>query len=115
MNKPYFILATLVLALSVTVSVAQTTSFTYQGRFTDGGAAANGEYDMQFKLFDFASVGAGNQVGSTIALSSVPGAIAVGGGLIAKTLYDRTRARAAKIEGEAALAGKAEDGKTSGK
>jgi len=50
-----------------------------------------------------------------IALSSVPGAIAVGGGLIAKTLYDRTRARAAKIEGEAALAGKAEDGKASGK
>ena len=50
---------------------AQTTSFSYQGRFTDGGTAANGTYDMQFKLFDTSSVGAGNQIGSTITNGAV--------------------------------------------
>src|SRR5947208_4633816 len=50
---------------------AQTSTFTYQGRFTDGGTTANGTYDMQFKLFDTASVGAGNQIGSTITNGAV--------------------------------------------
>lgn len=50
---------------------AQTTTFTYQGRFTDGGTAANGTYDMRFRLFDAPSVGAGNQVGSTITNGAV--------------------------------------------
>src|SRR6266705_604616 len=31
---------------------AQTSSFIYQGRLTDGGTAANGNYDLQFALFD---------------------------------------------------------------
>lgn len=31
---------------------AQTTSFTYQGRLTEGGLAANGMYDFQFAVFD---------------------------------------------------------------
>jgi len=47
---------------------AQTSSFTYQGRFTDGGTAANATYDMQFKLFD----GSGNQISSTITNGAVP-------------------------------------------
>jgi hypothetical protein len=39
-----------------------------------------------------------------MATRSVPGALIVGGGLLAKTLYDRSRNRAkAKAEGEAAL------------
>src|ERR1051326_5246795 len=50
---------------------AQTSTFTYQGRFTDGGTAASGTYDMQFKLFDSPTVGAGNQIGSTIANPAV--------------------------------------------
>lgn len=45
----------------------QTSTFTYQGRFTDGGTAANGTYDMQFKLFDEA----GTQIGSTITNTAV--------------------------------------------
>lgn len=46
------------------------------------------------------------------ATTSVPGAIVVGGGLLAKTLYDRRRNRVdAKVEGEAALADMADDGK----
>src|SRR5439155_542806 len=40
-----------------------------QGRLTDGGAAANGIYDLQFVLFDSASSGA--QIGSTQTLNSV--------------------------------------------
>jgi hypothetical protein len=47
----------------------QTTAFSYQGRLTDGGATANGLYDLQFKLFDAAS--AGNQIGATVTRDDV--------------------------------------------
>ena len=40
------------------------TAFTYQGRLTDGGAAANATYEFSFKLFDALTLG--NQVGPTI-------------------------------------------------
>jgi hypothetical protein len=33
-------------------TLAQTTAFTYQGKLSDGGNAATGQYDFQFKLFD---------------------------------------------------------------
>jgi hypothetical protein len=46
-----------------------------------------------------------------VAVRSVPGAILVGGGLIAKTLYDRSRSHVARAKGEVALAEMAEDGK----
>jgi hypothetical protein len=45
------------------------TSFTYQGRLTDGGSPADGEYDFQFALFD-ADTG-GTQVGSTLTPENV--------------------------------------------
>src|SRR6266571_7080444 len=48
---------------------AQTSSFIYQGRLTDGGTPANGNYDLQFALFD--SLSDGTQIGSTQALNSV--------------------------------------------
>lgn len=48
----------------LTATFAQTTAFNFQGRLNDGSTAANGSYDLQFKLFD-AIVG-GNQVGSTV-------------------------------------------------
>src|ERR1051326_5107886 len=50
---------------------AQTSTFTYQGRFTDGGTAAGGNYDMQFKVCDSPTLGAGHQIGSTIANPAV--------------------------------------------
>jgi len=37
------------------------TSFTYQGKLTDGGAPANGSYDLVFTLYDAAS-GPGSQI-----------------------------------------------------
>src|SRR2546427_7415304 len=66
-----FALFTIVLAMSLgaTTVLAQTTSFTYQGRLTDGGTAANGNYDLQFALFD--SLSGGTQVGSTQTVSTV--------------------------------------------
>lgn len=51
---------------------AQTTTFTYQGKLTDNGAAANATYDMQFKLFD--AVINGNQVGATLTNATVQAA-----------------------------------------
>jgi len=46
-----------------------------------------------------------------VAVSSIPGAIIVSGGLIAKTLYDRSKGRQAVVEGEVKLHGMAQDGK----
>jgi len=44
---------------------AQTTAFTYQGKLSDLGTAANGQYQITFKLYDAANDG--GQIGSTIA------------------------------------------------
>lgn len=45
-----------------------------------------------------------------VAVRSTPGAILVGGGLLAKTLYDRARSHQARGEGEAKLHEMAKDG-----
>lgn len=70
-GKRYFIRETLLGMLFSLIQIgfvgAQTSSFTYQGRFTDAGTPANGTYDMQFKLFD----GVGNQIGSTVSNGAV--------------------------------------------
>ena len=53
---------------------AQTTAFVYQGKLQDGGAAANGTYQFQFKLYDAPSDG--NQIGLT--LSDIPATVSNG-------------------------------------
>ncbi len=50
-----------------------------------------------------------------VAMQSVPGAIIVGGGLVAKTLYDRKKAHAAKAEGKVKLEKMADEGSDGGK
>src|SRR5256884_1520135 len=66
----YFVGAVLMmLCVFASTAFAQTSSFTYQGRLTDGGTAANGNYDLQFGLFD--SLSGGAQVGSTQTLNTV--------------------------------------------
>jgi hypothetical protein len=45
--------------------VAQTTTFTYQGKLTDNGSPATGSYQMEFKLFN--AVSGGSQLGGTLA------------------------------------------------
>ena len=57
-----------------TIAFAQTSAFVYQGKLQDGGAAANGTYQFEFKLFDAAS--GGNQIGN--AISNLPATVANG-------------------------------------
>jgi hypothetical protein len=58
----------LLLCCSAT-ALAQTSAFTYQGKLTDMSAAANGNYDFTFRLFDAAADG--TQVGTDIVLDNV--------------------------------------------
>lgn len=48
----------------------QTTEFTYQGSFKDSGVPANGNYDLEFKLFNLVSGGV--QQGGTLQRLNVP-------------------------------------------
>ncbi len=61
--KSLFLVFLVLMLLCLSIS-AQTTAFTYQGSLKDGANPANGNYDLEFKLFDLASGGA--QQGSTI-------------------------------------------------
>jgi len=56
-------------ALLATTISAQTTGFTYQGRLADSGTPVNGNYDLQFALWN--SLSGGAQVGSTQTNNSV--------------------------------------------
>src|SRR5579862_3024620 len=47
----------------------QSTAFTYNGRLTDNGQPANGNYDMTFQLFDSGTGGAA--VGAVVQLNTV--------------------------------------------
>src|SRR5262249_38511237 len=58
------------IAIAATSASAQSTAFTYQGQLKNGGAPANGSYDMTFRLFD--ADAAGNQVGADVPISGVP-------------------------------------------
>jgi hypothetical protein len=51
------------------MAFAQGTAFTYQGKLTDSGNPATGNYDFQFSLFDAAS--GGTQLGTTQTLTNV--------------------------------------------
>jgi hypothetical protein len=70
---------TALLALA-TLARAQGTAFTYQGRLTENGAAANGANDFTFTLYDDASGGA------TVGVSNVVNDLAVTNGLFTVTL-----------------------------
>src|SRR5260370_7259974 len=69
--KNSLVVAATVLAflLAATAAFAQSSGFTYQGRLTDGGTAANGNYDLQFALWD--SLSGGTRIGSTQTLNTV--------------------------------------------
>src|SRR2546429_7950056 len=58
-----FVTVMFLLLFSAPVIFAQTSAFTYQGRLTDGGTPANGNYDLQFALWD--SLSGGSQIGAT--------------------------------------------------
>jgi len=73
MRKIFFVrsaLLVLCFALSGGLAQAQTSAFTYQGKLTDMNAAANGNYDFVFRLFDAAENG--TQIGTDAVLDDVP-------------------------------------------
>ena len=41
--------------VGIRTAPGQGTAFTYQGRLTSGGSAANGSYDLRFQIFDGSS------------------------------------------------------------
>ena len=61
------ILVSFVIACSTVL--AQTAAFTYQGKLTDGGSNANGQYDFTFRLFT--AVSGGSQVGADVTVDDV--------------------------------------------
>ncbi|MBI1766735.1 MAG: hypothetical protein HYR56_35460 [Acidobacteria bacterium] len=69
-RKHGLVLATFFFALYAPFAGAQTTAFTYQGKLIDAGSPANGNYDLQFKLFDTATVGTGTQQGTPVVVSN---------------------------------------------
>src|SRR5436305_14259975 len=69
-RSAYCLLVAFVCAwLFATNAAAQTTAFTYQGRLTDGGMPANGNYDLQFALWD--SLSGGSQIGAPQNFSNI--------------------------------------------
>jgi len=70
----------MLLCLNIGLAGAQTSTFTYQGQLSDGGSPANGQYDLQFKLFD--ALTGGTQIGSTFTVND----LTVTGGVFSLTL-----------------------------
>ena len=68
MRNRIFLALVLYCLLNITAT-AQSTAFTYQGKLTDGGTLANGQYDLQVKLFDALTKGV--QQGATLTLHNV--------------------------------------------
>ena len=62
-------LVLLIWSLGVFSAGAQGTAFTYQGRLTDDGHPAQGDYDFQFKIFNVQS--SGSQIGGIITANGV--------------------------------------------
>jgi len=75
-----FVIAIFFLLGTAATVPGQTTSFTYQGRLTDGGTPANGNYDFIFQLYD--TIDGDNLLGHEVAVSSV----AVSDGIFSLTL-----------------------------
>ena len=70
MLKQFIANTLLYLAVLAASTAAQTTAFTYQGTLSASGHAANGNFDLTFKLFD--AVTGGAQIGSTITMLQFP-------------------------------------------
>ncbi len=69
--KRFFGAASWLIIFYAGIAWAQNTTITYQGKLTDAGNPANGNYDLQFKLFDTVTVGTGTQQGEMQERNSV--------------------------------------------
>jgi len=79
-HAAFFALALILLDTNLSVARAQGTAFTYQGRFSDGGGTASGNYDLTFTLFGVSS--GGNAIAGPLTNASV----GVANGLFTVTL-----------------------------
>src|SRR5436190_17326885 len=80
MNRPILAL-TFAAAMALSIHAAPMgTAFTYQGRLTDGGVLASGNYDIRFDLRD-APTG-----GSSVGASNIVSGVATSNGLFTVTL-----------------------------
>src|SRR5580765_5002379 len=71
-RRPALVLVAVALLLGWAATAgAQTTTFTFQGKLDENGVLANGTYDLQFKVFDTATVGTGVQQGGTVVVPTV--------------------------------------------
>ena len=110
-TKFHYLFIILALGSAITLqpatSHAQGTAFTYQGRLSNSGGAANGSYDLQFAVFDAAA--AGNLVGSALTTNAVAisnGLFTVGldfGGGVFNTGADRWLFLSVKTNGAVAF------------
>lgn len=80
MKSKLCLLVCLAIPLAPSLSQAQSTAFTYQGRLNDGSHSATGRYDLRFAIWDAASDG--TQIGNTITNT----AFSVSNGLFTVTL-----------------------------
>ena len=64
-----FLCLTIISSISVVATFAQSTAFSYQGSIKQNGVAANGNFDLQFSVFDDPS--GGIQQGTTVTLATV--------------------------------------------
>src|SRR5918997_6213102 len=79
---PKLLFVSLMLLFASHTALAQNSTFTYQGRLTDGGAPANGTYELEFKLFDAASGGTQQPQPSPVTIQFTGAqAVAVTGGV----------------------------------
>src|SRR5260370_24533340 len=69
-HKILILLSTVLLLAGTRFVIAQGTAFTYQGRLTTNGSAANGAYDLQFSLYNAAT--SGTLIGGPLSLGDVP-------------------------------------------
>ena len=80
-GNAFRLLPALVLCTGLHQAFAQGTAFTYQGRLNDGGNAANGSYDLTFKIYDST-----NDPGNLVAGPLTNSAVGVSNGLFTVTL-----------------------------
>lgn len=68
MNKKsilqHFFIGLIFVCLTVGAAMAQGAGFNFQGRLNDGTSPANGQYDLQFQLYD--AITGGAQIGATL-------------------------------------------------
>ena len=78
-------------AFATIATFAQTSEFTYQGRLNDGGAPANGTYDLSFSLYDAEteSTSIGNRVVPNVPVTDGVYSVRLNFGALAFTGADR--------------------------